>query len=92
MIFQENELVTFIVVFGILVFVFANRKRINHAADQYLLISFLFYAIASVLTVVEAFALPVLCNYLEHTCVLLHSIFFTLWIWRIVKPQQEAGK
>jgi predicted ABC-type exoprotein transport system permease subunit len=87
--YQENELITFIIVLGILVFLLANRKRIDILMDRYLLLSFFFYIAASVFTVVESFLLPSLLNILEHVSILLHSVFFTVWIWRIIK--QKTG-
>lgn len=87
--YQENELITFIIVLGILVFLMANRKRIDFLMDRYLLLSFFFYIAASVFTVLESCILPTFLNILEHVSILLHSIFFTVWIWRIIKQRTE---
>jgi uncharacterized membrane protein YesL len=84
--FQENELITAIVVLGIFVFLFANRRRIErNPSDTWLIASFVFYAIASVVTVTETFFLPTVSNLVEHLCILLHTVFFTAWIWRLTQ-------
>jgi len=88
--FQENELITSIVVLGIFVFLFVNRRRIErNPSDTLLYVSFLFYAAASVITVTETFFLPEFSNCIEHLCILLHTVFFTAWIWRLTRHQTD---
>lgn len=88
--FQENELITFIIVLGIGVFLLANRRRMEPtASDRVLLLSFIFYAMVSVTTLVEGFIFPVWMNIVEHVFILLHTLSFTIWIWLLVRPQPE---
>lgn len=91
--FQENELITSIVVAGIFVFLFANRRRFERTpSDTYLFVSFLFFALASVITVTETYFLPTISNAFEHLCILLHTVFFTAWIWRLTRQRTERGE
>jgi L-lactate permease len=88
--FQQNELITSIVVAGILAFLVVNWRRVKrNPSDTWLFVSFLFYAVAMVITVTEHFFLPELSNILEHLCLLLHTILFTAWIWQFTGQQTE---
>lgn len=90
--FQENELITFIVVLGIGIFLLANRKRMEpRSSYSFLLVSFVFYAAASILTLLETFWLAGFFNFMEHVCILGHTLSFTIWIWLLIKQPKELG-
>lgn len=59
-------------------------------SDRFLLLSFLFYGLAALFTIVETFLWPLLLNIMEHLCIAIHGVLFTAWIWLTLKPKAQA--
>lgn len=88
---QENELITMLLGFGILLFLIANRAHFIRVPSRRLLtISLLLFLTSWVSTVLEDFLWAVFLNLIEHISNLLGTLLLVVWIWRSESDSSEA--
>ncbi|MDF1536807.1 MAG: hypothetical protein P1S46_09985 [bacterium] len=77
---QQNELVTFLVGFGVALYVLANSRRFRSIPNfRLLLAAYMGLFSGWALTILEGFAFPSLFNILEHLSYALCSIMIAAW-------------
>lgn len=94
MVFQENEIISFLLCIGVFGFVLSNRTRITQlpSAPLFLAAFYLFFA-SEILTVVEGFwatgaPLNTFFNTLEHIGYAASSVLIAVWAWRAFHPRE----
>jgi len=88
---QENEILTFILACGVMVFVFVNRTSISTPGKTGLLLwAFVITTLAWLATVLEGYLWPVLLNYLEHICYALSSVLLAVWLIQSLQGKKAA--
>ncbi len=88
---QENEVVMLLMAIGVLIFILVNRRLIMRiVAARVLVVAFCVLAAGYVLTVLEAFFLEKLLNFLEHLCYAGSSVLIAMWCMRVFKPKESS--
>jgi hypothetical protein len=88
---QQNELITFLVGFGVALFLWLNRRRIVQIpGSTWLLLSYATLFAGWTFTLVEGFVLPDLMNALEHMCYLASSVAAAGWCWVVLVKNRDA--
>jgi hypothetical protein len=86
MTFAENEVVSFLLSLGILLFFLANLARIRQIDGyRWLLGSFLAYVIALAFTLLEGVTWEQGFNFLEHLSYLVSAALLAVWIAQLVR-------
>lgn len=82
----ENEVVSLLLCLGILLFFWANLRRIRELHGyRPMLWGFFAYLMASIFTVLEGFTWPTGFNFLEHLAYLVSAVFFAAWIVQLTR-------
>ena len=82
---QQNELITFLVGVGVMLFIVINRRRIVQIPGAtWLLLSYSALFAGWVFTLVEGFILPGLMNTVEHACYMVSSLAAAVWCWIVL--------
>jgi hypothetical protein len=82
---EQNELITFLIGIGVVLFIWLNRRRIVQIPGYtWLLISYLSLFTGWSLTILEGFVLPDLMNVLEHACYMVSSLTAAAWCWFVL--------
>ena len=82
---EQNELITFLIGSGVVLFLWLNRRRIVRIPGyNWLLYSFMAFFTGWCLTILEGFVLHDLMNVLEHFCYMVSSITAAVWCWFIL--------
>jgi hypothetical protein len=77
---QQNELITFLVGFGVAIYILANYRRLSSIRDSKILVASYFTLLTGwFLTILEGFMMPVLINGLEHLSYAVSSILMATW-------------
>jgi len=80
---QENEVVTFLLSVGVLIFILQNRSRLASLPSYALIITaFLALLAGQVLTILEGFWFEEILNLAEHICYALSVLLLAGWTWR----------
>ncbi|MCJ7499416.1 hypothetical protein MUP29_04105 [bacterium] len=88
---QQNELITFLVGFGVALFVWLNRRRIAQIpGSTWLLFSYSALLAGWTITIIEGFVLPDLMNALEHLCYMASSVAAAGWCWIALVKERGA--
>ena len=88
---QQNELITFLVGFGVALFIWLNRRRIVQIpGSTWLLLSYSALFAGWTITLVEGFVLPDLMNALEHMCYMASSVAAAGWCWVVLVKNRDA--
>lgn len=83
---ELTELISFIINFGIFIFIIINYKNVRSIiAFKILLISLIFLNIALIFTILEEYYYPDMLNLLEHIFYTLFSIGVLIWILKVRK-------
>ncbi len=90
---HENELVMLLLSLGVVVFIILKRHKFRQFPGWKLLFSaFLFFAAASVFTVIETFFLNSFFNHMEHICYFMNGLTFLIWCFRAVTDTGEKNE
>jgi hypothetical protein len=82
---QQNEMITFLVGFGVALFIWLNRRRIVQIpGSTWLFLSYSALFAGWTITLVEGFVLPDLMNALEHICYMASSVAAAGWCWVVL--------
>lgn len=88
---QQNELITFLVSVGVMLFILFNRRRIMEIpAAPILLFSFTALFAGWMLTLAEGIVLPALMNLLEHACYAASSLGAAVWCRKVFLPGEDT--
>ena len=88
---QENELITFLIALGGLVFLFANQGKLKRVpGHRWLVSSYCVMFIGWTLTILEGFCLGDLCNLVEHVAYGVSALLLSIWIFRF--PPKAWGE
>lgn len=80
---QENEIITFLIGTGIIIFIWLNRIALRHIPTKNLFVSAFAAAWFSwIFTNLEVFFLSDLLNCLEHICCTVSSILLAVACWK----------
>ncbi len=81
---QENEIITFVLGVGVLIFILINRSQLECLpSPRILLVGFYILFGGWVLTILEAFFLKGFLNVIEHGCYVGSAILVTVWCWKV---------
>ncbi len=88
---QQNELITFLVGAGAMLFIVFNRRRITTIpGSRWLILSYAILFLAWTFTVIEGFLLTEVMNFLEHACYMASSILAAVWCWTVLNGWEKA--
>jgi hypothetical protein len=88
---QQNELITFLVGTGAMLFILLNRRRIiTIPGSRWLFFSYATLFSAWTFTVIEGFLLMEVMNFLEHACYMASSILAAVWCWTVLDGREKA--
>jgi hypothetical protein len=80
---QQNELISLALAIGVLVFVQANRTRLERTPRfRILQTGFYLMVAASIITVLEEFLWGDFLNLAEHGCYTVSVILTAIWCWQ----------
>jgi hypothetical protein len=83
MIIQENEVIMMILSLGVMAAIIINREQLKTLQNsKLLLISFIFFTLASLFTNLEAVFWPEINNILEHLSYVVSAIFISRWCFK----------
>ncbi len=90
--FQENELVTFLLGCGTLVFILAMRRTLSRLPSWgWMLAAYLALLAGWVATVLEGVLLGDVLDGVEHVCYAASAVLLAFWAARVfVRPRGEA--
>ncbi len=79
--FQENEIIEFVISFGILIFVLVNASHLREIIPRFrfFLLGFLCLFFSEICTNLEAVAWPEFLNFCEHAGYALSTYFLAVW-------------
>ena len=87
---QENELVTFMICIGVLLFFIVNYQKLKKLSGYSLfLTSFILYTCAWCFTVIEGIIFEEVFNLIEHICYISSSSFMVVWILIVFWKRKE---
>jgi hypothetical protein len=90
-VFKLNEILIGLFLVIVLVFYIFSRKRLsNFPHRKYFELSLASYICSKIFTIVEDIVWEEFFNILEHLCLLIFSIFLTLWIIKMTFQQTEV--
>jgi peptidoglycan/LPS O-acetylase OafA/YrhL len=90
---HENELVMLLLSLGVAVFIILKRQRFRQFPGwQLFLAAFLFFAAASVFTVIETFFFNNFFNYMEHFCYFMNGLTILIWCFRAVNVKGDRNE
>ena len=82
---QQNELITFLVGIGVVLFLFLNRRSIARIpGSSWLQFSYSALFTGWTLTIVEGFVFRDIINLLEHACYMASSLAAAFWCWQVL--------
>jgi len=89
---QQNELITFLVATGVVLFIWFNRRRVVQIpGSAWLLLSYSALYLGWSLTILEGFVLAEIMNALEHVCYMVSSITAAAWCWIVLVKGEGKG-
>lgn len=89
---QQSELIFLLLALGVLVFIQANRLRLERTPKfRYLQVGFYLLVAASFLTVLEEFLWGEFLNLLEHGCYTASVILTAVWCWQTFTSKRTAS-
>lgn len=90
--FEESELITLLIAFGVAWFLLSARKAIiSLPSYRFLLLGFVFYLVSKISTVLEGFVWESFFNPLEHISTVLFYALLFWWSLR-VRVQKEVDR
>lgn len=88
--FHENEIVMLFLCIGVAVFTMINQEKLKKFREWKLLfLSFILFFIACISTVLEAFLLENILNYLEHLSYAGSGIILAAWSHKVFKEKSQ---
>ena len=88
---QENEIITLLLGIGVMIFILANKQKVERIPAAKILIAGFYVLLAGwVLTILEGLFWRELLNVLEHICYTASSILMAFWCWKIFKNTKEV--
>lgn len=89
---QENEIIMFLLAFGVLIFIFANYHRLKRIPSNLILITgYCIFTVGWCLTILEGFFWTTIFNYLEHISYTVGAIIMAIWFWNVFARPKEKG-
>ncbi len=88
--FFKDEIITFLISLGVLVFILANRAKLSRTPSWPILFGAYSAFLAGLLFgIVEGMFWPSSFNALEHLGYTLSGILMAVWAWRIFGPRKR---
>jgi len=86
---QENEVVTFLLGTGVLIFILASRSQLRRLpASRLHIAAFLTLLAGWGLTIVEGFFWRDFFNVVEHLCYAISSVLLAAWCWKVTRNRE----
>ena len=81
---QQNEIIMLLLAIGCMIFILANKQKVNRIPVSKTLIAGFYLLLAGyVLTILEGLFWNEFLNLMEHICYSASAILMAVWCWKI---------